>query len=83
MVQSDHDAQVKAFAAASQMLHQWYVGAQALALLRAADRAGLLRLLRGPRAVPYLATQTCGSRILILHIPVDLTPDLHQAVHLG
>jgi SAM-dependent methyltransferase len=58
MSPSEPEVQLKAFAAASQTLNQWYVGAQALALLRAALHAGILVKLRETCTVAELAATT-------------------------
>jgi SAM-dependent methyltransferase len=58
MTSSEPDSQLKAFAAAGHMLNQWYLGAQALALLRAASDAGVLMAARETCSVATLASVT-------------------------
>jgi hypothetical protein len=54
----ESEAQLKAFATAGQVLNQWYLGAQALALLRAAHAAGVLMTMREARSVTEFAART-------------------------
>lgn len=58
MSPTEPEAQLKAFAAAGQALNQWYLGAQALALLQATIHTGILAMMREPRTVAELAAVT-------------------------
>ena len=58
MSSSESESQLKAFAAAGQRLNQWYLGAQAFALLKAASDAGVLMAARETCTAKALAAVT-------------------------
>lgn len=58
MSPSEPEVQLEAFAVASKVLNQWYLGAQALALLQATAQAGILTTMRRPHTAAELAAVT-------------------------